>query len=60
VGGFLFFLNFLIDSSQTDNHHQKDLAKFGYRPDINANEFKNRYIFQLPAGKCCKKLWRFE
>jgi hypothetical protein len=35
---------------QTDNHPQKDLAKFGYRPDMNL------FIFWLLAETHCKNL----
>jgi len=51
---FTIFSHF-ADVAKPDNHHQQDLAKFGYRPDINVNEFKNPYIYiSATCGKCCK------
>jgi hypothetical protein len=52
---FLFFPpNFLC--SQTGNHQQEDLAKFGCRTDM---KFKNPFTFWLSAGTCCKKIGDF-
>jgi hypothetical protein len=40
------------------NHQQEYLAKFGSRPDMKAQKFKNPFIFWLPVGTCCK-IWVF-
>jgi hypothetical protein len=36
--------------SQTGNHPQEGLAKFGYRPDVKVEKIKNH------AGTCCRTL----
>jgi hypothetical protein len=30
-------------------YHKEDLAKFSYRPNMNVENFKNPFIFWLPA-----------
>jgi hypothetical protein len=46
--------------SQTGNHPQEDLAKFGYRPDVKVEKIQNlSYIF----GTCLEpvaELWQFK
>jgi hypothetical protein len=52
---FSFFPpNFLC--SQTGDHQQEDLAKFGCRTDM---KFKNPFTFWLSAGTCCKIIGDF-
>jgi hypothetical protein len=42
--------------SPTGDHSQKDLAKFGNRPDMKVEIFKNPFVFWLLAKTCCKIL----
>jgi hypothetical protein len=45
-----FSSNFLC--SQTANCPQKDLAKFGYGPDVKVENSQNSFICWIPAGNC--------
>jgi hypothetical protein len=57
IQAWVFFSFFsILWSSQTDDYWQEYLAKFGYRPDMKVEKFKNLIIFQLPAGTCCENL----
>jgi len=49
------FLQFLL-CRQTGDHPQEDLAKFGYRSDAKVRNFKNLFIFWLPAEFCSRNL----
>jgi hypothetical protein len=41
---------------KTDNHPQEDLAKFGHRPDMKVENFKNLFTFWLLAETHCKNV----
>jgi len=42
--------------SQTGDHPQEDLAKFGYIRDVKVKNFKNPNILLLPTGPCYRKI----
>jgi hypothetical protein len=47
----------ILQCSETGNHPQEDLAKYGYILDMKVNFLKkNPCIFWLPAGTCSKNL----
>ncbi len=51
--GFVYLILFfssILRCSQTGNHPQEDLAKFGYRPDMKVEKIKNPFTFWLSAG----------
>ncbi len=49
-----FLFTFVM--SQIDDHWQKELPKFGYRPYMIVKDYKNPFIFWLFAWSCCKNL----
>ncbi len=44
-----FFFPLVFLCSPTGDHSQEDLAKFGNRPDMKVENFKNPVVFWLPA-----------
>jgi hypothetical protein len=52
----IFFFPLVFLCSPTGDHSQEDLTKFGNRPDMKVENFKNPVVFWLPAKTCCKIL----
>jgi hypothetical protein len=53
---FFFFPPSFFLCSPTGDHSQEDLAKFGNRPEMKVENFKNPFVFWLLAKTCCKIL----
>jgi hypothetical protein len=45
-----FFFPLVFLCSPTGDHSQEDLAKFGNRPDMKVENFKNPVVFWLCIG----------